>query len=119
MIEQFKTKLFQCLIKQNISVDKPLPMKYYSQYCGSFKTFHSQAYSRTGKAISYQVSLLNSKCTSTRKKCYAEILFYFKAANINYAFVKKYSCANLSIASGLTTVDVLQGIVRRLDLYFG
>lgn len=119
MIEQFKLKLFQCLTKQNIPVDTSSPIKYYSRYRHGFKSFHSQAYSRTGKAISYQVSLLNSKCISSRKKCFAEVLFYFKVANINYAFVKKYSCINLSIAAGLTTVAVPQEIAKRLDFYFG
>ncbi|CAF4465653.1 unnamed protein product, partial [Rotaria sp. Silwood2] len=93
--------------------------KFFSRYRRGFKTFHSKAYSRDGKAISYQVSLTNSKCIQARKKCFVEVLFYFKLFNVNYAFVKKYSCINFSLAAGLTTVIIPQNILKRFDSYFG
>jgi hypothetical protein len=119
MIEQYKTKLVECLTKQTITTNVALQIQYYSRYRRGFKIFHSKAYSRAGKAISYQVSLINSKCIQARKKCFAEVLFYFKLFNVNYAFVKKYSCINLSLATGLTTVVIPQNILKRLDFYFG
>jgi hypothetical protein len=119
MIEENRAKLIECLTKQNIINDQSVQINYYSRYSRGFKTFHSMVYSRAGKAISYQVSLANSECIQANKKCFAVVIFYFKLSNVMYAFVKKYPCINLSLASGLTTVSVPQNILERLDLYYG
>ena len=119
MIEKYKTKLVECLAKQNLLYDDTLSIRYFSRYCRGFKTFHSMIYSRAGKAISYQVSLTNTKCLHKRKKCFGDVIFYFKLSNVTYAFVKKYPCINLNLTSGLTTVTIPNEIIERLDLLYG
>ncbi len=118
MIEKHRMNLIECLTKQNIAVNQTLSIKYYSRYRRGFKKFHSMAYSRAGKAISYQVSLSSSKCIHARQKCFADIIFYFKLSNVTYAFVKKYPCLDVSLASGLTTVAVPQNVIEQLDFYY-
>ncbi|CAF3426754.1 unnamed protein product, partial [Rotaria sp. Silwood2] len=119
LITKYKTTLTECLIEQKFAFDQTLEIQYYTRYYRGFKTFHSMVYSRTGKAISYQVSLVNPKCTQIKKKCFADVILYFKLCNVYYAFVKQYPCINASVGIGLTTVAIPQNVVERLDCYYG
>ncbi|CAF3787006.1 unnamed protein product [Rotaria sordida] len=64
IIEQYKTKLVECLTKQQIIPDAALQIQYYSRYRRGFKTFRSKAYSRGGKAISYQIYCIMIRSSS-------------------------------------------------------
>ncbi|CAF0773384.1 unnamed protein product [Rotaria sordida] len=119
MIARYKAKLIECLKRQKIIFDESLQIQYYARYRRGLKSYHSKVYSRAGRAISHRVSVANSKCTHARKRCFANVIFYFKLSNVYYAFIKKYPCINLSLGSGLTTAAIPQNILERLDLYYG
>ncbi|CAF2810087.1 unnamed protein product, partial [Rotaria sp. Silwood2] len=119
MIARYKAKLIACLKRQNIIFDESFRIEYYARYSRGFKSYHSKVYSRAGRAISHRVSVINHKCIHARKRCFADVIFYFKLSDVYYAFIKKYPCINLSLESGLTTTVVPQNILNRLDLYYG
>lgn len=119
IIQKSNLKFVQCLRKQQICLDEHCPIQYYSRYSRGFKRFHSEAYSRAGKAISHRISFHNENCCQTKKRCYGEIVFFFRLMNNYYAFIKKYSCMNESITSGLKTVNVPKEVQERIDRYYG
>lgn len=115
-ILNYQQKLTTCSRKKSIDLTT---VKYYSRYSRGLKMFHSRAYTRSGNAISYLVSVTAKTCPMNRKTCLAEILFYFRSSGNNYAFIKKYACVKFSISDSLSTVLVPQVITNRLNQYFG
>lgn len=119
IINKYKEKLFKTLTTEKITNDRNVEIRYYSRYHRGFKSFHSIAYSRTGKAISYQVSVVDQHCIRKRKRCFADVIFYFKLNNNYYAFLKHYRCIDISLNKGLTTILIPQNIIERLGNYYG
>lgn len=119
IVQKSKLKFVECLQKQGISYDDRSPIEYYSRYSRGFKRFQSEAYSRAGNAISHRISFYNDKCCQRKKRCYGEVIFYFKHSNVNYAFIKKFPCIDDSLTSGLKTVKVPKDVQERIDGYFG
>jgi hypothetical protein len=115
-IQSYQEKLIICSFKKNMDLTRST---FYSRYSRGFKMFHSRAYSRSGNAISYLISVLNGACSMNRRTCFGEVLFYFNSSDHYYAFIKKYKCINFSISSALSTISVPQVITDRLNYYYG
>jgi hypothetical protein len=115
-IQNYQQKLIACAYKKNMNL---IESKFYCRYSRGLKKFHSRAYTRTGNAISYMVSVLTDTCPMNRKTCFGEVLFYFNSSGLCYAFIKKYECVDFSISNALSTVSVPQVITDKLNCYYG
>ena len=114
-IQNYQQKLIICSSKKDTDLSTS---RYYSRYSRGFKMFHSRAYTRSGDAVSYLVTVLTEACPMSRRTCLAEVLFYLRSCEHNYAFIKKYRCLEFSISDALSTVSVPQVITDRLNHYF-
>ncbi|CAF1606063.1 unnamed protein product, partial [Didymodactylos carnosus] len=116
-IPMHQDKLSLCLQRKNI--DPNTKIIYYARYRRGIKSFHSRAYSRSGNAISYMVSISTHKCPAKRQTCFAEILFYLNIHGVYYALIPKHDCVDSSISSGLSITTVPPQLVEKLNDYYG
>lgn len=115
-IQQFHERLFICLEKKKI---KPDSIEYFARYYRGLAVFHSLAYTKSGHATSYRVSILNETCPMRRQSCFGEVLFYLNVQKVNYAFVKMYYCVNCCLSNALSTVNVPNNLKQKLNLFYG
>ncbi|CAF1397064.1 unnamed protein product [Adineta steineri] len=115
-IQNYQQKLITCSSTKNIDLSRS---RFYSRYSRGLKVFHSRAYTRSGNAISYLVSILTKTCPMNRHTCLGEVLFYFHSSGHYYAFIKKYACMNFSISDALSTISLPPIITDRLKYYYG
>ncbi|CAF4552549.1 unnamed protein product, partial [Didymodactylos carnosus] len=99
--ESFNATFLSCCKNQNVVLNTNTQLIYFARYRRGLVTYHSRAYSRSGRAISYYVCVKSDLCPAKRETCFAEILVFFKL-NDTYASIKEYSCIDRSLTDGLT-----------------
>ena len=116
VIRTHKDRLFLCLEKKRMTSDA---IEYSSHYYRGLTVFHSMAYTRSGNAISFRVSIINNTCPMQRESCLGEVLFYLNVREENYAFVKLFYCINCCFSKALPTVRVPDKLKQKLNYFFG
>lgn len=115
LLEQMHTTFAACTVAQSITVRKNLNELAYARFNRGLAIFHSSVYSRGGRAISSFASVVYSPCLSHSHLCFAELLFFFSVAQVNFAFAKIFPCNQRSLSTGLS---LAQGTKKRLDDFF-
>lgn len=118
LIGKYRNEIISELIKANSSFNANSLLKYYSRYRRGFKTFHSIANTRAGRASSATVFIVNDQCGEQRNKCFGEVIAYFQQSNSFYAFIKCFTCLDTSITFTLSTVSVPYDITVRINRYY-
>ena len=116
VIRTHKDRLFLSLEKKRMISDA---IEYSSRYYRDLTVFHSMAYTRSGNAISFRVSIINNTCPMQRESCLGEVLFYLNVREENYAFVKLFYRINCCFSKALPTVRVPDKLKQKLNYFFG
>ena len=116
IINDHRDKLTTCLRKRKMATGN---INYFARYFRGLRAFHSMAYSKSGTAISYWISISNGRCPARRSNCFGEVLFYISETDVYYAFVKKYDCILASLSDGLATVQMPQNLSEKLSKFYG
>ena len=118
LVSSTDNRSFRCCDNEKIQSDKAKPIQLYALYSRGCKKFHFVSYECAGNAISYWMSCKNNECVQKHQICFSEFIYYFRFNNEYYAFIKLYKRISNSLADGLSSINVPQNLLGRLNNYY-